>query len=175
MTAARQKRKRSGSAAPAFRSVMTAIVALVPALVLVAVPAAAQPAITERVVADWHSGLAIGGYDPVAFFTDGKPVEGSAAFELRYGGVIWRFCNSGNRAAFVADPEIYVPQFGGYDPIGVIRGTGVAGKPNVWLIIGQRLYLFYDQARLDRFAAEPDRLQDEAERAWPEVLRTLSP
>ena len=123
----------------------------------------------------WHTGLAIGGYDPVAFFTDGRPVAGSANFELRYGGAIWRFRDVGNRDAFAAQPEIYMPKFGGYDPIGVTRGVAVAGNPNVWLISGERLYLFYDRARLEKFAGDADRLSAEAERKWPDVMRALSP
>ena len=45
------------------------------------------------------------------------------------------------------DPDVYMPQFGGYDPLGVARGVAVAGNPNVWLIAGERLFLFYDRAR----------------------------
>ena len=77
---------------------------------------------------DWHTGLAIDGYDPVAFFTDGKPVQGSADLELRYGGVVWRFTNVGNRAAFAAAPNVYMPQYGGYDPVGVARGARGRGQ-----------------------------------------------
>ena len=124
---------------------------------------------------DWHTGLAIEGYDPVAFFTDGKSMPGSADFEFRYGGAIWRFCNVGNRDAFAARPDIYMPQFGGYDPLGVARGVAVSGNPNVWLITGERLFLFYDRDRLEKFAANSDRLIAEAERKWPDVVRTLSP
>ncbi len=124
---------------------------------------------------DWHTGLAIEGYDPVAFFTDGKSTLGSADFEFRYGGAIWRFCNVGNRDAFAARPDIYMPQFGGYDPLGVARGVAVSGNPNVWLITGERLFLFYDRDRLEKFAANADRLIAAAERKWPDVVRTLSP
>ncbi len=102
---------------------------------------------TERIVVDWHTGLAIAGYDPVAFFTDGKPMAGSADFELRYGGAVWRFANVGNRAAFAAQPDVYMPQYGGYDPVGVARGVAVAGNPNVWLIAGEKLFLFFDNGR----------------------------
>ena len=52
-----------------------------------------RAATTERIVVDRHAGLAIGGYDPVAFFTDGRPKAGNPELELRYGGAIWRFCN----------------------------------------------------------------------------------
>ena len=138
-------------------------------------PPASVAATTERIVADWHTGLAIGGYDPVAFFTDGKSLPGSADFEFRYGGVVWRFCNVGNRDAFAAQPDVYMPKFGGYDPIGVTRGVAVAGNPNVWLITGERLYLFYDRGRLEKFVTDADRLSAEAERKWPDVKRALSP
>jgi hypothetical protein len=166
MTGARQKRKRLRARAPVVTGLL---------LALSAQPPAGVAATTEQIVVDWHSGLAIGGYDPVAFFTDGRPMQGSAEFELRYGGAIWRFHNVGNRAAFAATPDVYMPRFGGYDPVGVSRGIAVAGNPNVWLISGARLYLFYDRARLEKFVADPDRLIVEAERKWPDVSRALSP
>jgi hypothetical protein len=166
MTAARQKRKQYCGCA----AVLAGLV-----LALAAGPPASVAATTERLVVDWHTGLAIAGYDPVAFFTDGRPLPGNADFELRYGGATWRFRNVGNREAFAAQPDIYLPKFGGYDPIGVGRGIAVAGNPNVWLITGERLYLFYDRARLEKFAADSGRLTAEAERKWPEVKRALSP
>jgi hypothetical protein len=61
-----------------------------------------------------------------------------------------------------------MPQFGGYDPVGVARGVAVAGNPNVWLIAGERLFLFYDYARLRAFTADVERLSAAAERKWPE-------
>lgn len=166
MTAARQKRKRLYGGVLAFASF---------AVALSAAHQGSIAATTERLVTDWNSGLAIGGYDPVAFFTDGRPMAGSPDFEFRYGGAIWRFSNVGNRAAFSAKPEIYMPQFGGYDPLGVLRGVAVAGNPNAWLITGERLYLFYDRARLETFAGDADRLGTEAARKWPNVERALSP
>jgi hypothetical protein len=167
MTAARQKRKHLHACFAAAAGVMLAL--------LSADLRGSQAATTERIVVDWHSGLAIGGYDPVAFFTNGRALSGSADFEFRYAGAVWRFHNMGNRAAFAAQPEIYMPQFGGYDPIGVTRGIAVAGNPNVWLISGQRLYLFYDRARMEKFAADAERIAAEAARKWPEVRRSLSP
>jgi hypothetical protein len=168
MTAARQKRKRLCALFAACAGVLIALAGAGAVNGSIA-------ATTERLVVDWHTGLAIGGFDPVAFFTDGRPVAGKADFELRYAGAIWRFRNVGNREAFAAQPDIYVPKFGGYDPIGVIRGVAVAGNPNVWLISGERLYLFYDRGRLEKFVGDPDRLSAEAERKWPDVERGLSP
>jgi hypothetical protein len=169
MTAARQKRKRYCFSLAAIAGLL-AYTAL--AFVLAAGPGASAG---ERIVADWHTGLAIDGYDPVAFFTDGKPLLGSPDLELRKGDVVWRFTNVGNRAAFAAAPNVYMPQFGGYDPVGVARGLAIAGNPNVWMIQGQRLFLFYDGARRQKFASDPSRLTASAERKWPDVQRTLTP
>ena len=72
-------------------------------------------------------------------------------------------------------PDVYMPQYGGYDPLGVARGVAVAGNPNVWLIAGEKLFLFYDDARREKFAADPDRVVGPADRKWPAVLRTLIP
>jgi hypothetical protein len=166
MTAARQQRKRHGAAGAAMAALLLFVAVL---------PQALSAATTEQVVVDWHTGLAIGGYDPVAFYTDGAPLPGSPDVELAYGGAVWRFCNIGNRAAFAARPDIYMPQFGGYDPMGVAHGVAVAGNPSVWKISGDRLFLFYDRGRLEAFTADPQRAVAAAERKWPDVLHTLSP
>ncbi|HUC49341.1 MAG TPA: YHS domain-containing (seleno)protein [Xanthobacteraceae bacterium] len=173
MTAARQKKKQYwfGLAAIAALLVYVGLV-FVSAAVIAAGPAASAD---ERIVVDWHTGLAIDGYDPVAYFTDGKPLQGSPNLELRKSNVIWRFINVGNRAAFAAAPNVYMPQYGGYDPIGVARGLAVAGNPNVWLIQGQRLFLFYDSARRQKFAGGPNRVIAAADRKWTDVQRTITP
>ena len=168
MTAARQKQKRRRI--PRIGGRLAGLILLAPWL---AVPPAA--ALTERIVANWHTGLAMDGYDPVGYFTDQKPVPGNADFEAYYAGVVWRFSNPGNRAAFLERPDIYMPQFGGYDPIGVVLGRAVAGSVDVWLIVGTRLYLFHDEGHREKFVADMERLLAEAERQWPSVLHTLSP
>jgi hypothetical protein len=137
--------------------------------------ALASATTTERIVTDRLTGIAIGGFDPVAYFTDHEPVPGHPDFELSEGGVVWRFANEGNRAAFAADPNVYTPQFGGYDPIAVARGASAAGHPEIWLISGSRLYLFYSAEARDTFAADPDAARVAAEENWPRVLRTLVP
>jgi hypothetical protein len=169
MTAARQKRKQ-------YCFSLAAVAALLACAGLAAILAAGPQAVAgERIVVDWHTGLAIDGYDPVAFFTDSKPRQGSASLELREGNVVWRFVNVGNRAAFAAAPDVYMPQYGGYDPIGVARGLAVAGNPNVWIIQSQRLFLFYDSARRQKFGGDPNRIIASADRKWPDVRRTLMP
>ena len=68
-------------------------------------PAPSRAATTERVVTNRHTGLAIDGFDPVAYFVDGAPSSGRADLEFRFAGATWRFRNEGNRAAFAAAPR----------------------------------------------------------------------
>jgi YHS domain-containing protein len=134
----------------------------------------ALAATTERFVVDRFSGLAIEGFDPVAYFVDGQPVRGLADFEAALYGAVWRFRNEGNKASFLAHPEVYAPQFGGYDPVDVARGVTLAGNPLFWLVSEQRLYLFGREASRDAFAADPERFLPEAEAHWRELEPTLS-
>ena len=129
----------------------------------------AMAATTERVVTDRYTGLAIGGFDPVAYFTEGKALFGRAEFELNLEGSVWRFNNEGNRGAFEKNPEVYAPQFGGYDPVAIGRGRSVQGHPLIWAVAGQRLYLFYSEQTRASFLADPGRIFDTAERKWPDV------
>jgi len=137
-------------------------------------PFAGFAATTERVVTDRQTGLAISGFDPVAYFTDAIAKLGKPEFERGYGGATWRFRNEGNLAAFAEDPEVYMPRYGGYDPVAVARGASVPGHPLFWLIENKKLYFFYDaKARAD-FAADPSQFIERAERKWPEVARILT-
>jgi hypothetical protein len=137
-------------------------------------PSAGQAATTERVIVNRFSGLAIEGFDPVAYFTDARPEIGVVDFEASEAGAVWRFRNEGNRASFLAHPEIYGPQFGGYDPADVARGVTVAGNPRFWLISGQRLYLFNREETRTTFAADPQRLLRDANQHWPALEETLA-
>jgi YHS domain-containing protein len=127
----------------------------------------------ERLVVNAATGLAISGADPVAYFTDGKPRFGRADIELSQGGAVWRFRNEGNRAAFKEHPEIYRPQFGGYDPVAIARGVWVAGHPLNFALTGGKLYLFYSEEARAEFLAEPERIVAAAERRWPAVARAI--
>jgi hypothetical protein len=151
-----------------------AFIAVLSGLAVAGIGLAAQAATTERLVADRYTGLAIGGFDPVAYFTDAQPLVGQPGFEAAEAGAIWRFRNEGNRAFFLANPEIYGPQFGGYDPTDVARGVAVAGNPRFWLVTGQRLFLFGGAKSRDAFAADPARFAKEARQRWPGLQETLA-
>ena len=140
----------------------------------VAAGSMARAATTERVVTNRYSGLAIEGYDPLAYFIDGNPELGLPAFEASQGGAVWRFRNEGNRDSFIAHPEIYGPQFGGYDPVDLARGVTVAGNPRFWLISADRLYLFGREDTRDAFAANPAPYLKEALQRWPALEDQLA-
>ena len=148
--------------------------ALVSAGIGAQVPHPVQAATTERVIVNRFTGLAIEGFDPVAYFADARALAGLPAFEAFESGAVWRFRNAGNRASFIARPDIYGPQFGGYDPIDVARGVTVAGNPRFWLVTGQRLYLFGHEESRDAFAADPQRVLRKARARWPALRQDLA-
>jgi hypothetical protein len=129
---------------------------------------------TERVVANRYSGLAIEGFDPVAYFTDQSAILGLPDFEAAGSGAVWRFHNEGNRASFVSHPEVYGPCFGGYDPVDVARGVTYAGNPRIWLVVDRRLYLFGREESRDAFAANPARFLKDADGRWPALEAGLA-
>jgi len=135
---------------------------------------AALASTTERIVVNRFSGLAIEGFDPVAYFTENRAVMGLPDFEAAQGGAIWRFHNEGNRASFLAHPDIYGPQFGGYDPVDVARGVTLAGNPRFFVVAGQRLYLFGFEAHRDAFAANPAHYLPQARERWHDLEQSLS-
>ncbi|MBI3703242.1 MAG: hypothetical protein HY244_05150 [Rhizobiales bacterium] len=130
-------------------------------------------ATADPMVVNSDTGLAMSGFDPVAYFTEGKPKFGRPDTELTLSGAVWRFRNEGNKAAFTDHPEVYSPRFGGYDPVAVARGASVPGHPLFWVVVGGRLYLFYDAKARAAFVAEPGRIIESAERKWPAVARTI--
>jgi hypothetical protein len=99
-------------------------------------PAHAQPVFAT-------GGVAIRGYDPVAYFTDGKPVEGSRDFTFDWQGAKWRFKDSSNLKLFRAQPEKYAPQFGGYCAYGVSENHKSPTEPEAFTIVNEKLYLNY--------------------------------
>jgi YHS domain-containing protein len=167
MTAQRQERK-------AWHRAIAVIAMLAGCTVPGGGEFAARAATTERVVVNRISGLAISGFDPVAYFSESEPKQGLPDFELSRGGAVWRFCSAANMAFFKARPDIYAPQFGGYDPVDVARGVVVAGNSWIWLVINQRLFLFSREESRDAFAADPASFVNAAVHRWPELRESLA-
>lgn len=93
-------------------------------------------------VATAQEGLAIKGYDPVAYFTVGKPMQGNAEFELVWDERRFRFSTARHRELFKSDPLRYAPQFANYCTMSLTRGVLVEANPEHWLISDGKLFFF---------------------------------
>ena len=96
-------------------------------------------------------GVAISGYDTVAYFTEGKPQKGSTEFQHDWQDATWQFANQSHRDLFAADPEAYVPEFGGFCAAAMSYGTVAKADPETWAIIEGKLYLNYDELARELF------------------------
>ena len=117
---------------------------------------AAGAATTEWVVVNRYTGLAIDGFDPVAYFVDAAPKEGRAELELRFGGATWRFQNEGNRCGVRGGSRRLCAALRRTRSGGGGARRSDAGHPVLWLIAEQRLYLFYSAEARAAFARDPE-------------------
>jgi hypothetical protein len=159
----------------AWTLAVTALYAGVAVLIGMSGDSSTRAATTERVVTDRLTGLALYGFDPVAYFTESGPRQGSDAVELAWSGATWRFQNEGNRDAFMQAPDVYEPRYGGYDPVAIAEGTPTGGHPSVWLIHRERLFVFHSEKNRTRFADDPSAMIESADARWPQVRRSLVP
>lgn len=136
-------------------------------LSLWASPAAAKE---NPVYTSTFSNLAVGGYDPVAYFTEGKPVEGRSDYELEWNGATWRFSSAENLAAFKADPEAYAPRYGGYCAWAVSQGYTASTDPTAWRVVDNKLYLNYSHDIQRRWEQDIRGNIVKADANWPKVL-----
>ena len=118
---------------------------------------------------------AIRGYDPVAYFRDGKPVKGSPQFMHEWMGTQWRFANAANRDAFAAEPSKYAPQYGGYCAWAVSQGYTAEIDPDAWTIKDGKLYLNYSKSVQATWAKDIPGNIAKGDRNWPELKVKLAP
>jgi len=134
-------------------------------------PAAVSPAAAkDPVYTGLLSSLAVGGYDPVAYFTEGRPVEGSGDHELEWNGATWRFSSAENLNRFKADPEAYAPQYGGYCAWAVSQGYTASTVPEAWRIVDGKLYLNYSKGVQGTWEQDIPGNIAKANANWPKVL-----
>jgi YHS domain-containing protein len=114
--------------------------------------------------------VAIKGYDPVAYFTAGKPVKGDSGFEYKWMNATWRFASAAHRDAFAKEPQKYAPQYGGYCAYGVSQGHAVGIDPDAWKIVGGKLYLNYSKDVQKLWFADIPGFIEKADRNWPKLL-----
>ena len=122
--------------------------------------------------------LSISGYDPVAYFTDGKPVQGKSEFEYLWHKLRWRFADGAHRELFVKDPDRYTPQYDGYCAMGVSAGD--AGHkdtvdPEAWTIVDGKLYLTHVSQAMDAWRENPAEFIKQADANWAAVKDLAEP
>jgi len=134
---------------------------------------AAQPASAEKppIYTGFATSVAVGGYDPVAYFKAGEPVKGDDAFEYDWMGAKWRFANAANLAAFKAAPQSYAPQYGGYCAWAVSQGYTAKGDPKNWRIVDGKLYLNYNDDIQAKWEKDIPGFIAKANGNWPKVLK----
>lgn len=116
------------------------------------------------------SGIALQGYDPVAFFTDHKPVKGNAQFQSAYHGAKYYFASADHKATFDKEPAKYEPQFGGYCAYGASRGHKAPIKIEAWQIVNGRLLMQYDLDVKDDFNKDQQGNLKKADQNWPGLV-----
>ena len=116
---------------------------------------------------------AIQGYDPVAYFTQSKPVKGEKEFSFEHAGQYWYFASAENLELFKSNPEKYAPQFGGYCAYGMSRGYKAKTEPDAWTIVEGKLYLNYNTDVRDNIWNEKQsEFIEKANANWPTVKTT---
>lgn len=113
------------------------------------------------------AGLALKGYDPVAYFTEGHAVEGRKEFSHDWVDATWRFSSAANRDAFACDPEKYAPQYGGYCAWGISQAKFFDGDPHVWKIVEGKLYVNYNKDIEKTGEQDVPGFIEKADRNWP--------
>lgn len=142
------------------RDVLTAAAALVLGIALGGGPSEAQDTTQEK------PRLALKGYDPVAYFTEGRPVRGTEKFEYAWDGVRYRFASEQHLSMFRGDPDRYAPQFAGSCAMGMSKGVKVEANPENWLISDGRLFVFYPASGPARFQAAAQTTAAAADNNW---------
>jgi YHS domain-containing protein len=115
------------------------------------------------------NGVILDGYDPVAFFTDNKPVLGSATFQTTYDGAIYYFASSQHKAMFDKDPAMYEPQFGGFCAYAVSVGHTAPIDVNTFSIINGRLVVQHNSRAVGLWNKNPQENLKRADKYWPAV------
>ena len=128
---------------------------------------ASDEAVQTKIYTGWFSDVAISGYDPVAYFTEGQPTEGSGDITHSWGGATWQFASVENQQAFAANPEKYAPQYGGFCAWAVAaKDDLVKTDPEVWAVKDGKLYLNYSDSVQQKWDKDRDGFIAEGDDHW---------
>jgi YHS domain-containing protein len=140
------------------------------AVLLLGVMLAAPTVLAEEGAVYAKDGVALDGTDPVAYFTEGRPVAGSPDFAAEFAGTTWHFASAAHRDLFLADPGKYTPQYGGFCAYAVaVAAQKVPTDPEAWSLVEGKLYLNYSLPTRARWEEDvPGHIAD-ADAAWPRI------
>lgn len=141
---------------------------IVSMLLLVMVTAAVAE---KRLINVDRNGLALKGYDPVAYFTENRPVKGDAKFQSTFNGATYYFASAANKKTFEADPNKYEPQFGGFCAYAASQGHTAKIEPDAFEVLNGRLLLQYDRSVRDLFNKDQQGNLAKADRNWPSIVQ----
>jgi hypothetical protein len=113
--------------------------------------------------------IALSGYDPVSYFTDGRPEKGSDAFWFAFDDAVYLFRSAEHRAMFESDPERYAPQYSGFCAAGISKGYKAEPDPEAWVIANGKLYVLMLKERAPDFKRDTATFVDKADANWPEL------
>jgi YHS domain-containing protein len=113
------------------------------------------------------NGKAIKGYDPVAFFTQSKPVMGKDSLAYNWQGANWMFASRSNMEMFKADPDKYAPQYGGYCAYGTSQGHKAPTETDTWTVIDGKLYFNYNNKVKQTWVKDQPGFIKQADQQWP--------
>lgn len=127
---------------------------------------------SNRVISDGpHRNLMLKGYDPVAYFTDGKPVPGKVEIAVRHDGLDYRFASEEHKKQFLADPAHYVPKYGGFCAQGAAYAVMFGGEAEKFQIINDHLFIYGDQGAIDAWNSSPRKHLEYAEHYWETEMK----
>lgn len=132
--------------------------------------ALARPALAAEPPIFAEGGVAIKGADPVAYFTEGRPVIGASEHALDWNGATWHFASAQNRDAFAAEPAAYAPQYGGYCAYAVSQDYTAKIEPEAWTIVDGKLYLNFSRRVRRIWSRDVPGHIAAANANWPDVL-----
>lgn len=134
--------------------------------------AAVSGCASNRVIADGpHHNLMLKGYDPVAYFTDGKPVPGRVDIAVQHDGLDYRFATEEHKQRFLADPIHYIPKYGGFCSQGIAYAVMFGGEAEKFQIINDRLFIYGDQGAIDAWNSSPKKHLEYAEHYWETEMK----
>lgn len=140
-------------------------------LTLILLTASSSALALDEINTTFFGNLAIKGYDAVAYFTEQRAVEGSKAHEINWNDANWRFSSADNLATFLADPERYAPQYGGYCAWAVSQNDTASIDPEQFTVHDGKLYLNYNKKISTRWKADKETFIVDANRFWPQLLQ----